>query len=65
MVVVTNPPFVEYSESDDGEPTRDGALAAKFVRHSLQLGNIVVMLLLSGLPSKRCAMQPSLAAKVV
>lgn len=45
VVVVTNPPFVEYSESDDGEPTRDGALAAKFVRHSLQLGNIVVMLL--------------------
>ena len=43
VVVVTNPPFVAYSV--DTVEGRDGGLAHAFVRHSLKLGDVVVMLL--------------------
>ena len=45
VIVVTNPPFVGYAESVEGKTIRDGKLAHAFVRHSLQLGDVVVMLL--------------------
>lgn len=40
VIVVTNPPFVAHAES-----LRDGGLAHAFVRHSLMMGDVVLMLL--------------------